>query len=124
MSIKISNLSQIYIIAVFIILALLEIDLTGLVAGLGIGGIIVTLAAQDTAKNLFGGLVIFLDKPFNVGDWIEMDPYEGTIEDITFRTTRIRTFENSLNWYGAYQFLEEQWCKQCFSHLQIPILCR
>ena len=66
----------IYVIAVFIILALLEIDLTGLVAGLGIGGIIVTLAAQDTAKNLFGGLVIFLDKPFNVGDWIEMDPYD------------------------------------------------
>src|SRR5699024_10163989 len=67
-----------------------------LVAGLGIGGIIITLAAQDTAKNLFGGLVIFLDKPFNVGDWIEMNPYEGTIEDITFRTTRIRTFENSI----------------------------
>ena len=50
----------------------------------------------QAAKNLFGGLVIFLDKPFNVGDWIEMDPYEGTIEDITFRTTRIRTFENSI----------------------------
>ena len=65
----------IYIITVFIVLALLGIDLTGLVAGLGIGGIIVTLAAQDTAKNLFGGLVIFLDKPFNVGDWIEMDAY-------------------------------------------------
>ena len=59
-------------------------------------GVIVTLAAQDTAKNLFGGLVIFLDKPFNVGDWIQMDTFEGTIEDITFRTTRIRTFENSL----------------------------
>ena len=66
------------------------------IAGLGIGGLIVTLAAQDTAKNLFGGLVIFLDKPFSVGDWIQMDAYEGTIEDITFRTTRIRTFENSL----------------------------
>ena len=86
----------IYIITIFIVLALLGIDLTGLVAGLGIGGIIITLAAQDTAKNLFGGLVIFLDKPFNVGDWIEMDAYEGTIEDITFRTTRIRTFENSI----------------------------
>lgn len=86
----------IYIITVFIVLALLKIDLTGLIAGLGIGGLILTLAAQDTAKNLFGGLVIFLDKPFNVGDWIQMDSYEGTIEDITFRTTRIRTFENSI----------------------------
>ena len=86
----------IYIIAIFVVLSLLKIDLTGLIAGLGIGGVIVTLAAQDTAKNLFGGVVIFLDKPFNVGDWVQMDAYEGTIEDITFRTTRIRTFENSL----------------------------
>ena len=55
-----------------------------------------TLAAQDTAKNLFGGIVIFLDKPFVVGDWIEISEYEGTVEDITFRSTRVRTFENSL----------------------------
>ena len=86
----------IYVIAIFLILAILEINLTGLVAGLGLGGVIITLAAQDTAKNLFGGLVIFIDKPFAVGDWIEMESYEGTIEDITFRTTRIRTFENAL----------------------------
>ena len=86
----------IYVIAVFLVLAILEINLTGLIAGLGLGGVIVTLAAQDTAKNLFGGVVIFIDKPFVVGDWIEMDNYEGTIEDITFRTTRIRTFENAL----------------------------
>lgn len=86
----------IYIIAVFIVWAILEINLSGLVAGLGLGGVIVTLAAQDTAKNLFGGLVIFLDKPFIVGDWIEMSPFEGTVEDITFRSTRVRTFENSL----------------------------
>ncbi len=86
----------IYIIAIFLVLTILEINLTGLIAGLGLGGVIVTLAAQDTAKNLFGGAMIFIDKPFVVGDWIEMDNYEGTIEDITFRTTRIRTFENAL----------------------------
>lgn len=86
----------IYIIAGFIAITLLGVNLNGLVAGLGIGGVIVTLAAQDTAKNLFGGLVIFMDKPFVVGDWIQMDNYEGTVEDITFRSTRIRTFENSL----------------------------
>ena len=86
----------IYVIAIFLVLAILEINLTGLIAGLGLGGVIITLAAQDTAKNLFGGLVIFIDKPFVVGDWIQMDNYEGTIEDITFRTTRIRTFENAL----------------------------
>lgn len=86
----------IYIIAGFIVITTLGINLNGLVAGLGIGGVIVTLAAQDTAKNLFGGLVIFLDKPFVVGDWIQMDAYEGTVEDITFRSTRVRTFENSV----------------------------
>ena len=86
----------IYIIAGFIVITLLGFNLNGLVAGLGIGGVIVTLAAQDTAKNLFGGLVIFLDKPFIVGDWIQMDKYEGTVEDITFRSTRVRTFENSV----------------------------
>lgn len=86
----------IYIIAGFIVITLLGININGLVAGLGIGGVIVTLAAQDTAKNLFGGMVIFIDKPFSVGDWIEMSPFEGTVEDITFRSTRVRTFENSL----------------------------
>ena len=86
----------IYIIAGFIVITLLGFNLNGIVAGLGIGGVIVTLAAQDTAKNLFGGLVIFLDKPFIVGDWIQMDKYEGTVEDITFRSTRVRTFENSV----------------------------
>lgn len=86
----------VYIIAGFIIITDLEINLNGLVAGLGIGSVVITLAAQDTAKNLFGGLVIFLDKPFVVGDWIEIENYEGTVEDITFRSTRVRTFENSV----------------------------
>lgn len=86
----------IYLIALFIIFAILQINLSGLVAGLGIGGIIVTLAAQDTAKNIFGGIVLFIDKPFNVGDWIQTPNYEGTVEDMTFRTTRIRNFENSV----------------------------
>lgn len=86
----------IYIIAGFLVLTELNYNLNGLVTGLGIGSVVVTLAAQDTAKNLFGGLVIFLDKPFVVGDWIEIDKYEGTVEDITFRSTRVRLFENSL----------------------------
>ena len=86
----------IYVIAVFIVFAILEINLGGLVAGLGIGGVIVTLAAQDTAKNIFGGIVIFLDRTFNVGDWIQTPNYEGIVEGITFRTTRIRNFENSV----------------------------
>lgn len=86
----------IYIIAGFLLITELGYNLNGLVAGLGIGSVVITLAAQDTAKNLFGGLVIFLDKPFSVGDWIEVDKYEGTVEDLTFRSTRVRTFENSV----------------------------
>lgn len=86
----------IYIIAAFIVITVLGVNLNGLVAGLGIGGVIVTLAAQDTAKNLFAGLVVFLDKPFIVGDWIQVEGFEGTVEDITFRSTRVRTFENSV----------------------------
>lgn len=86
----------IYTIAGFIIITALGIRLDGLIAGLGVGGVILTIAAQDTAKNLFAGLTVFLDKPFIVGDWIQVDTFEGTVEDITFRTTRIRTFENSL----------------------------
>lgn len=86
----------IYVIAGFMVITELGFKLNGLVAGLGIGSVVITLAAQDTAKNLFGGLVIFLDKPFTVGDWIQVDKFEGTVEDITFRSTRVRTFENSV----------------------------
>ena len=86
----------IYVIAGFLVIIELGYDLSGLVAGLGIGSVVITLAAQDTAKNLFGGLVILLDKPFTVGDWIQLDKFEGIVEDITFRSTRIRTFENSV----------------------------
>lgn len=86
----------IYIIAAFLIITELGYDLNGLVTGLGITSVVITLAAQDTAKNLFGGLVIFFDKPFAVGDWISVQDYEGTVEDITFRSTRLRTAENTL----------------------------
>ena len=86
----------IYIIAGFLVIQELGFDLGGLVAGLGIGGVILTLAAQDTAQNLLGGVVIFLDKPFKVGDYIEVNTYKGTVEDITFRSTAIRTPDDSL----------------------------
>ena len=86
----------IYVIAGFLIIQELGFDLKGLIAGLGIGGVIITLAAQDTAKNLLGGVVIFLDKPFKVGDYIEFGTYSGTVEDLTFRSTAIRTLDGSL----------------------------
>jgi len=67
-----------------------------LLAGFGLGGMAFALAAKDSLANIFGSIVIFLDRPFKVGDWIEMDGLEGTIEEIGLRTTRVRTFANSL----------------------------
>lgn len=86
----------IYTIAAFIIVSELGYNLNGLLAGLGLSGVVVALAAQDAAKNIFGGIVILWDKPFKIGDWIETTNFEGVVEDITFRSTRIRTFENSI----------------------------
>jgi MscS family membrane protein len=63
-----------------------------LLAGLGIGGLALALAAKDTLSNFFGSVVILLDRPFTVGDWIETGGEEGVVEEIGFRSTRIRTF--------------------------------
>jgi MscS family membrane protein len=74
----------------------LDINITGLLAGLGIGGIAFALAAQDTVKNFFGSVTVLLDRPFQVGDWVVIGKIEGTVETVGFRSTRIRTFYNSL----------------------------
>ena len=74
----------------------LDVNIASLIAGLGIGGLAVALAAQDTIKNVLGGITIFADKPFQVGDWVVLDEIEGTVENVGFRSTRIRTFYNSL----------------------------
>ena len=86
----------IYAIAVFIIIFEMGYDLSGLITGLGIGSVVLTLAAQDMIKSLLGGFFIFTDKPFKVGDFIKFSTYEGTVEDITFRSTKIRTLSNSV----------------------------
>jgi MscS family membrane protein len=78
------------------ILHLLNVNVTALIAGISIGGLAVALAAQDTIKNLFGSLTIFLDKPFQIGDVIKFSEGEGTVEKVGVRSSRIRTFWNSL----------------------------
>lgn len=72
------------------------VDYTPLLAGASIGGLALALAAQDTVKNFFGSITIFTDKPFDVGDWIVFGGAEGTVEEVGVRSTRIRTFHNSL----------------------------
>lgn len=84
------------IFGVVFIASNIDINITSLVAGLGIGGIAVALAAKDTLENLFGSLTVLVDRPFQVGDWVVIGDAEGTVEELGFRSTRIRTFYNSV----------------------------
>jgi MscS family membrane protein len=74
----------------------LDLDIIPFLTGLSIGGVAIALAAQDTIKNFFGSIMIFIDKPFQVGDWVTSGEIDGTVEEVGFRSTRIRTFRNSL----------------------------
>ncbi len=69
----------------------LGFDLTALVAGLGISGLALALAAKDSISNFFGAITVLLDRPFRVGDWIVVGGAEGEVEAINLRTTQIRT---------------------------------
>ena len=72
------------------------INVTALVASLGLGGLAFALAAKDTASNLFGSFALLADKSIRIGEWIKVGNVEGTVEDIGMRTTKIRSFEKSL----------------------------
>ena len=74
----------------------LGFNVVSLVAGLGIGGLAVAMAAKDTLANFFGSIAIMLDHPFRVGHWVKVGDSEGIVEEIGFRSTRIRTFYDSL----------------------------
>ena len=73
----------------------LQIEILPLLTGLGIGGLAVAFAAKDTIENFFGSVAVIVDRPFEVGDWIVVDGVEGTVEELGFRSTRVRTFYNS-----------------------------
>lgn len=74
----------------------LNLNITGLVAGVGLGGLAFALAAKDLVQNLFGSVTVLLDQSFHVGDWIVIGDVEGTVEEVGLRSTRIRTFYNSV----------------------------
>ncbi|WP_420315639.1 mechanosensitive ion channel family protein [Ekhidna sp.] len=84
------------IIGTLLILDNLDVPILPLLTGLSIGGLAFALAAQDTIKNFFGSVMIFVDKPFQVGDWITSNDVDGTVEEVGFRSSRIRTFRNSV----------------------------
>ncbi len=74
----------------------LQIEILPLLTGLGIGGAAIAFASKDTVENFFGSVAVIVDRPFEVGDWIVVGNSEGTVEAVGFRSTRIRTFYNSL----------------------------
>ncbi|MBN1494880.1 mechanosensitive ion channel family protein [Candidatus Peregrinibacteria bacterium] len=82
----------IWIIGISLILRVFNYDITAIITGLGIGGLAIALAAQDTLGNFFSSVAIIADKPFKIGDIIKFGAYEGTITDIGMRTTRIETY--------------------------------
>lgn len=85
------------IFAFFVVLgSVFNLNVATIIAGLGIGGIAVALAAQDSLQNLLGSFTIFADKPFLVGDLVRIDKYEGTVEKVGFRSTVIRTLDKTL----------------------------
>lgn len=86
----------VYIIAAFVILAEFGYNLNGVVTGLGLGSVVIALAAQDIAKSIFAGFIILIDRPFEIGDLIQIKDYQGNVEDIKFRSTRVRLLDGSL----------------------------
>lgn len=89
----------IWIVFVFIALNEMGYDVTkfnGLIAGLGIGSAAIALAAQDLVKSILSGVTILTDKPFIIGDYIEVGTYQGTVVDITVRSTRIKALDNTV----------------------------
>lgn len=94
----ISNLLKVLVVCVAVVMVLAELgyNINGLITGLGVGGLAVSLSAQDTIKNLISGFVILFDKPFDVGDLIETTEFKGFVEDITMRSTRIRKLDDSI----------------------------
>ncbi len=95
-----------------IVLSLLFGDIGGIITGVGLGGVAFAFISKDALSNILSGVLLMLDKPFIIGDWVEVSGIEGVIEDISFRSTRIRTFtqgvvvipnakignENIINW--------------------------
>lgn len=98
----------IWIVAIITALTLVGIDVAAMLTTLGIGGIAFALAAQDTIKNMFGGFTIFMDKPFRLGERIKVAGFDGSVEDIGMRSTRIRTLEGRLVTIPNYKIVDSE----------------
>ena len=86
----------IWILGIIVSLDNVGFDIAAMIAGLGIGGLALALAAQDSVKNIFAGIMIFLDKPFKMRDRIQISGFDGIVEEVGIRSTRIRTLEGRI----------------------------
>ncbi|MBO4349987.1 MAG: mechanosensitive ion channel family protein [Proteobacteria bacterium] len=84
------------IIGVLFVAQNMGYSISSLLAGLGLGGAAIALASKDTLSNVFGSFVILFDQPFDIGDWVTIDGISGTVEDISMRSTKIRTFDDTV----------------------------
>jgi len=84
------------VVGLFIAQNIFQWDIGALIAGLGLGGLAFALAAQDALKNLFGSVMIFTDRPFTMGERVKIGEYDGFVEEVGFRSTRIRTLTGHL----------------------------
>ena len=85
-----------YIIAGYLSLKEFGFDLGGVATGIGIGSAVLAIAMQDLVKETFAGVLLFMDKPFEIGDWIEANGTSGAVEDLSLRSTRIRTANDTI----------------------------
>ena len=94
----VSNIMKIVVIAFAVVMIISELgyNINGLLTGLGVGGLAVSLAAQDAVSNLISGFIIVTEKPFKVGDYVEVASVQGTIQEVTMRSTILRTLDDSL----------------------------
>ena len=88
--------SIIWVLGIIVALNNAGYDVGAIIAGLGIGGLAFALAAKDSVANIFGGIMIFTDKPFKAGDRIKINGFDGTITEVGIRTSRMRTLEGRL----------------------------
>ena len=86
-----------WVLGIIFVLQNIGVEVTALVAFGSVGGVAIALASKDTVENLFGSIVVFVDQPFQIGDWVIIDgSIEGVVEEVGFRSTRIRSFADSL----------------------------
>ncbi|MBS1319067.1 MAG: mechanosensitive ion channel family protein [Parabacteroides sp.] len=104
--IKRTALVLVWIIGIVMALSNIGVNISTLLGTLGIGGIAFALAAQDTVKNIFGAFTIFTDKPFNIGDTIRVDSFEGTVIDVGARSTKIMDYDKRIITFPNYKITD------------------